>query len=134
MGKVANFLDIQATGGSSSIRNFWEPTRRAGASAKWILVESAARRLGVPRDSLKTEKSFVIHQASDTKIAYADLASDAALISPPSDAPLKNTADYKTIGQPTPRLDIPQKVTGEAIFALAQYGLCGGARSSCSRG
>ena len=118
VGKVANLLEIQATGGSTSIRNFWEPIRRAGATARWVLIEAAARRLGVDHGSLKTENSFVIHQASDTKISYADLASDAALINPPDDAPLKDPADFKIIGRATPRLDIPAKVTGEAQFGL----------------
>ena len=117
-GKIAQLMDVQATGGSTTIRQFYEPVRKAGAMARSILLEAAARRLAVPLNTLKTENGYVIHEDSGEKISYGSLVDDAALIAPSNNIALKDPADFKLIGKATPRLDIPEKVTGEAVFGM----------------
>jgi isoquinoline 1-oxidoreductase subunit beta len=68
----------QVTGGSTSVRGFYEPLRRAGAEARHQLLEAAAQRLEVSRDSLRTEAGVVIHEASGRRLAYGELTTAAA--------------------------------------------------------
>jgi isoquinoline 1-oxidoreductase beta subunit len=109
---------IQATGNSNSIRAFWMPLRKAGAGARAILVEAAARRWKVEPGTCRAENSEVIHAASGRKLAYAALIDDAGQIQPPKDPPLKAVADFKLIGKPLKRLDTPDKVNGKVIYGI----------------
>ena len=109
---------IQATGNSNSIRAFWMPLRKAGASTRAILVEAAARRWKVDAGTCRAENSEVIHAASGRKLAYAVLIDDASRIAPPKDPPLKAPADFKLIGKPLKRLDTPDKVNGKVIYGI----------------
>jgi len=109
---------IQATGNSNSIRAFWMPLRKAGAGARAMLVEAAARRWKVDANVCRAENGEVIHAASGRKLAYGDLVGDASQLVPPKDPPLKAPADFRTIGKPLKRLDTPDKVTGKAVFGI----------------
>ncbi len=109
---------IQVTGNSNSIRAFWTPLRKAGASARAILIEAAARRWKVDSGTCRAENSEVIHTASGRKLAYAALIDDAANIPPPKEPLLKSPADFKTIGKPLKRLDTPDKVNGKVIYGI----------------
>jgi isoquinoline 1-oxidoreductase beta subunit len=117
-GKIASLMSVQATGGSTSIRQFYEPLRQAGAMARSVLLEAAARRLAVPLNSVRTENGHVIHLESNTSIPYGDLVDDASLLKPNKNVTLKDPVDFKIIGKSKPRLDIPAKVTGQAVFGL----------------
>jgi isoquinoline 1-oxidoreductase beta subunit len=109
---------IQATGNSNSIRAFWMPLRKAGAGARAILIEAAARRWRVAPGTCRAENSEVIHAPSGRKLAYAALIDEAAQIAPPKDPPLKSPADFKIIGKPLKRLDTPDKVNGKVIYGI----------------
>jgi len=111
-------LGFQATGGSTSIRGFWMPMRRAGARARAMLVQAAASTWRVDPTSCSTANSEVIHAASGRKLSYGALVDRAAHASAPKDPPLKALKDFKLIGQPAPRLDSPGKVTGRALFGI----------------
>jgi isoquinoline 1-oxidoreductase subunit beta len=109
---------IQATGNSNSIRAFWMPLRKAGASARAMLVEAAARRWKVDAKACRAENGDVIHSASGRKLAYGDLVGDASQLVPPNDPPLKAPADFRTIGKAMKRLDASGKVNGNAVFGI----------------
>src|SRR6266850_7676461 len=109
---------IQMTGGSTSTASEWERFRKAGATARLMLISAAAKNWSVDAQSLKTENSFVIHAASGRRASFGSLAETAAGIQPPKDVPLKDPKDYKLIGKPTRRLDTPSKVNGSAQFGL----------------
>ena len=109
---------IQMTGGSTSTASEWERFRKAGATARIMLISAAAKNWNVDAQSLKTENSFVIHAASGRRASFGSLAETAAGIQPPKDVPLKDPKDYKLIGKPTRRLDTPSKVNGSAQFGL----------------
>jgi isoquinoline 1-oxidoreductase beta subunit len=109
---------IHVTGNSNSIRAFWMPLRQAGAGARAMLVEAAARRWNVDANACRTENGEVIHLASGRKLAYGDLLSDASRLVPPKEAPLKEPVNFRTIGKPLKRLDTPDKVNGKAIYGI----------------
>ncbi|MGL4965555.1 MAG: molybdopterin cofactor-binding domain-containing protein [Inquilinus sp.] len=111
-------LGDQITGGSVSMRGFWEPMRRAGAAARMMLVAAAAREWGVPAESCRAEGGAVIHAESGRRIAYGALAEKAARETVPETVELKPAAEFKLIGKPGPRVDTPDKVNGKARFGL----------------
>jgi len=108
----------QVTGGSVTIRGFWEPMRRAGAAARMMLVAAAAREWGVPAASCRAEAGEVIHAESGRRIAYGALAGKAAQETVPEQIALKPAAEFKLIGKKAPRIDTPAKVNGTAKFGL----------------
>jgi isoquinoline 1-oxidoreductase beta subunit len=109
---------IQMTGGSTSTASEWERFRKAGATGRLMLIAAAAQNWNVDPQSLRAEKSFVIHAASGRRASYGSLADAAAKLEPPKDVPLKDPKDYKIIGQATRRLDTPVKVNGSAQFGI----------------
>src|SRR3990170_8549507 len=70
----------QVTGGSGAIPHSWERLRKAGATARQMLVEAAAKRLNVPASTLTTDKSTVLHKESGRKLSYGELATEASAI------------------------------------------------------
>ncbi|HEX5887764.1 MAG TPA: xanthine dehydrogenase family protein molybdopterin-binding subunit [Pyrinomonadaceae bacterium] len=109
---------IQMTGGSTSTPSEWERFRKAGAAARIMLIAAAARQWNVDAQSLKAEKGFVVHVASNRRASFGSLAEAAATIEPPKDVPLKDPKDFKLIGKSTRRLDTPAKVDGSAQFGI----------------
>lgn len=114
--KVVSLIGVQVTGGSTSIRHWYEPYRLAGAAAKEMLIEAAARRWNVGAGECSATGGVVSHEASGRTAGYGELASEAAEIDPPGSPTLKNPEDFNLIGKPAARLDIPAKVNGSAEF------------------
>jgi isoquinoline 1-oxidoreductase beta subunit len=111
-------LGFQVTGGSTSVRAFWDPMRVAGARARAMLIEAAAAKWGVDPASCRTENGEVFHDASARKAAYGELVQAAAALRPPQNPPLKPAADFKLIGKSLKRLDTPDKVNGKAVYGM----------------
>jgi isoquinoline 1-oxidoreductase subunit beta len=109
---------FQATGGSSSIRNFGTKVRHAGAAARFMLVSAGAERMQVRRDECVAEMGQVIHKPTGRKVSYGAIASDAARMAAPSEPTLKPPSEFKILGKATPRQDVPLKVTGKAVYGL----------------
>ncbi len=108
----------QVTGGSSTIRGSYKKLLRLGASAREMLIETAAKKWGVSKSECYAENGSVIHRASGKKFHYGELVTEAAKLEPPKDVALKNPKDYKLIRKPLPRQDTPMKVNGKAVFGL----------------
>jgi isoquinoline 1-oxidoreductase subunit beta len=108
--------DNQMTGGSSTTHSEFDRYRRAGATARALLVQAAARRFGVKTTDCRTESGAVI--AGDRRARYGELAADAAALPVPKSVALKDPKDWKIIGKPTRRLDTPEKITGRATFGI----------------
>jgi isoquinoline 1-oxidoreductase beta subunit len=116
---IAEIMNLQITGGSSSVRYTGETAMRtAGAAARKMLLEAAAKRLSVPIDELTTELSHVNHNASGQSMTYGQLAADAALLEPPKNPILKDRSQFNIMGKAIPRNDIPAKVDGSAMFGI----------------
>ena len=111
-------LGFQVTGGSTSIRVFWMPMRKAGASARAMLVEAAAASWGVDPGTCRTSNSEVIHAPSGRRLGYGALVDRAARLTPPKNPTLKARKDFQLIGTPARRLDSPDKVNGRAMFGI----------------
>jgi isoquinoline 1-oxidoreductase beta subunit len=109
---------IQVTGNSNSIRSFWKPLRNAGASARAMLVQAAARQWQVEPKSCSASNGQVVHAESGRKLGYGELADAAGKETPPKDLPLKDPKDFTLIGKPLKRLDTPDKVNGKAIYGI----------------
>ncbi len=109
---------LQLTGGSQSVRSGYDKLRQAGAGARAVLVEAAARQWSVQGTSCRTENSRVIHPDGKTSLRYGELLAAAATITPPATPALKDPKSFRIIGKPIARLDTPSKVNGTAEFGL----------------
>jgi len=112
------FLGDQETGASSSVRAFYEPLRRAGATARAMLVAAAAQSWHVDPASCRATKGVVLHGPTGRKLSYGALASKAALLPVPTQVPLKDPKDWTLIGTPAKRLDARDKVNGKAQYGI----------------
>jgi isoquinoline 1-oxidoreductase subunit beta len=109
---------LQGTGGSTSVRAFMEPLRQAGAAARAMLVQAAAERWGVPVAECHASGGRVVHGPKGQIASYGELAAAAAALEPPAEPALKPKHQFRLIGHPVPRLDLPDKVRGTARFGV----------------
>ncbi len=108
----------QSTGTSLSIIQCWTPLRQAGATARLMLIQAAARRWGVPVATCHAENGAILHAISGRRLGYGALAAAAAALPMPAAPPLKAAKDFRLIGHATTRLDGPSKVDGSARFGI----------------
>jgi isoquinoline 1-oxidoreductase subunit beta len=108
----------QSTGGSLSIIQCWTPLRQAGATARVMLLQAAARHWQVSVDSCQAQLGEVIHAATGRRLSYAALSSAAAALPVPPAPPLKEPKDFRLIGRAMPRRDTASKVNGSAVFGI----------------
>lgn len=112
----------QFAGGSRSIPQNYEPLRRAGAVARTMLIEAAARDWAVPADECYASDGSVHHRPTGRSQSYGELASKAALLPVPDEktVKLKDPADFKLLGKRVGGVDNHAIVTGQALFGLDQ--------------
>ena len=108
------------TGGSSSTMETYTPLRRAGATVRKLMITAAAEKWKVPRTQCVAKKGVVLHRGSSRKATYGELVEAATKLPlpDPDSVPLKDASQFKLIGHPFPRVDIPAKVNGSAQFGL----------------
>lgn len=106
------------TGGSSSVRNAWNPLRKAGATARVMLIGAAAETWGVSASECRAEKGAVVYESSGRSARYGELVAAAAEQPVPEDPPLKDPADFRYIGTAMTMLDTPDRVTGQATYGI----------------
>jgi isoquinoline 1-oxidoreductase beta subunit len=116
VGKVARELGLVITGGSSSVKDAWQPMREAGAAARAMLVAAAAKQWNARVQDCRTEDGQVVH-ADGRRLAYGALAVAAATAAP-GEIRLKDPKEFKLIGRAQPRRDTPPKVNGGAVFGI----------------
>lgn len=122
MARLARWLAPQlagngqlVTGGSTSVRDAWEPLRMAGAAARYALVAAASRQLDIPIEDLIVSAGHVVTH-DGKRLSFGELADAAGDVPLPPNLRLKAPVDYQFLGKPLPRLDIPDKVDGSAKF------------------
>ncbi len=108
----------QLTGGSTSIRSRWQSLRTVGAAARDMLIQAAAAQWQVKPEDCQALNSQVSHRSSGKTLSYGQLSVAAAKLSPPTNPQLKANSEFKLIGKPIKRLDLPAKVDGSAIFGI----------------
>jgi isoquinoline 1-oxidoreductase subunit beta len=109
---------IQGTGGSTAIANSYEQMRRAGATARAMLVAAAAQSWGVPEAEVTVVKGVISHDGSGRQARFAELADQAAKLTPPQDVKLKDPSKFTLIGGTVPKLDTQAKSDGSAIYTI----------------
>jgi len=109
---------MQGTGGSTAMANSWEQLRRAGATARAVLVAAAARDWGVPASEITVDRGVVSHAPSGRRATFGDLVPRAKGLVPPAQVALKDPKDFKLVGKKLPRLDGKAKTDGSAQFTL----------------
>lgn len=107
-----------STGGSQGIRGSHDYVRKAGASARAMLVAAAAAQWKVPAAECAAKKGVVTHAATGRTLRYGRLAAAAARLAPPAEVKLRDPKDWKIAGKPVHRLDIPDKVRGKPVFGV----------------
>ena len=108
----------QVAGGSGAIRSSWKSFRKAGATARTMLIEAAAATWNVPTNECSTEKGFVIHKPSGKKLGYGKLAEKASQLAVPTDVTLKDPKEFKLIGTRIHNVDNKKIVTGKMDFGI----------------
>ena len=108
----------QNTGGSNSVKGFWNLLQETGAAAREMLVTAAAQRWNVPLEECDTKLGNVIHKNTNKKLSYGKLAVAASKIEVPSSPSKKSKEKYSLVGKSIQRIDVPEKVTGAAKFGI----------------
>jgi isoquinoline 1-oxidoreductase beta subunit len=115
------FGGMMYTAGSNAVTSYYTPLRILGAQVRRVLLDNAARKLGVPVEELTTEPSVVVHAKSSRRLSYGDIAAFAVV---PAKAPeikpeqLKKSADFRLIGKDVMRVELPRKVNGTATYGI----------------
>ena len=113
-------FERQVAGGSQSTPHSWKRLRQAGATARRMLMEAAAKRWSVDVSTLTTDKGVVRH-ASGKQATYGELAAEAAKLTPPTDVPLKDRKDFKIIGTSVKGVDNHAIITGKPLYGMDFY-------------
>lgn len=113
---VNTAIGAQITGGSTSVREGWEPLRKAGATAREMLIAAAAAKWGANPADCKAENGVVTH--GPHRATYGSLIAAATKLKPPANVTLKDSASFTVIGKPLPRLDGSDKARGKATYGL----------------
>jgi len=114
----SSLLGAQITVGSASMRGFYEPLRKAGAAGKAMLVKAAAETWKVPESECKAVLGTVKHEKSKRSLTYGQLCEKASKLELPQNPPLKKEDEFRYMGKPMPRVDVPEKVRGKAVYGL----------------
>jgi isoquinoline 1-oxidoreductase beta subunit len=113
------FGPLQGVFGSRSIRSSWEPLRKAGATAREMLIEAAAKKWGIDKSQCRADNGMVINTAAnDTRLSYGSLAEAASKFPVPANVALKSHQQFRLIGTSPKRLDTPDKVDGRTQFGI----------------
>jgi isoquinoline 1-oxidoreductase subunit beta len=107
-----------STGASRSISTSQDYLRRAGATARDMLIAAAAKRWNVPAAECSARNSTIMHRPSGRSVSFGAVAADAATIEPPRDVQLKPPAEWTLLGTPQKRLDVRDKITGHPVYAI----------------
>lgn len=114
-------FERQVTGGSGAVPHSWERLRKAGATARHMLIDAASKRWNVPVTSITTDKSTVIHAETNRKLTYGELANEASKAPVPAEVKLKDKKDFKLIGTVVRNVDNADMVTGKPLYGIDFY-------------
>ncbi|MCU0339125.1 MAG: molybdopterin-dependent oxidoreductase [Spirosomaceae bacterium] len=108
----------QQSGGSSTVRGLWTSLRKAGAAAKEMMIEVAAKRWNALPADCYAENGRIKLRNSDKSFGFGELVDDASKLTVPKNPKLKDPKDFKIIGKYNKRLDVPERVTGKAVYGI----------------
>ncbi len=108
----------QSVGGSYSVRGSYKEMRNVGAAAREMLVKTASDNWGVPAEECYADQGKIFHRPSGKSFTYGELAEKASALPVPKEPKLKDPKDFKLLGKPTMRPDVPLKSSGRAKFGI----------------
>ena len=111
----------QTTVASQAVPGYWDKVRLVGAQARRVLMQAAAEKWGVPLAEVTTGPSVVIHEKSNRRMSYGEVAAFATVpdeLPKLGEADFKKPSQYRIIGRDTARLDIPDKVAGKTVYGM----------------
>src|SRR3954468_3508970 len=109
---------MQGTGGSTAVANSYEQMRKAGATARAMLVAAAADSWKVPASQIAVKQGVLRHAGSGRQSTFGELAEAAGRQTPPKDVKLKDPKNFTLIGKRLTRLDAAAKSSGQAMFTI----------------
>ena len=115
---VAPTAQSYITGGSFGVRANFQKMRIAGAQAREVLLTAAAASWGVDRSACSVTDGVITNSVTGTTVTYAQMAKAAAALTPPGSPTLTSTSAFRMVGRTVPRLDLPSKVDGSAVFGI----------------
>ncbi|MFH1628656.1 MAG: xanthine dehydrogenase family protein molybdopterin-binding subunit [Pseudomonadota bacterium] len=115
---INSILHLQLTVASASVRGFYEPLRKAGAAGRSMLTKAAALTWNVPENECVAFNGTVKHKKSGRSLTYGQLCLKAAKLPVPENPLLKKESQFRYIGKAMSRVDIPEKVSGKAVYGL----------------
>lgn len=112
--------NVMYTAGSLAVTGYFTMMRQFGAQVRWVLVDNAARRLGVPAAELSTQPGRVLHLASGRSLSYGEIAAFAEVPAKAPEIALEplDKARFRLIGKDVGRVDVPGKVRGAPVFSI----------------
>jgi isoquinoline 1-oxidoreductase beta subunit len=113
-----NVYQSMSTGGSRSVRGSQDYLRKAGAVARELLIAAAARRWRVPAGECRAANSVITHVPSGRTFSFGAVAAAAAALEPPESVALKDPKEWRLLGTPVARLDLPDKIAGKPVFGV----------------
>ncbi len=111
-------MGAQFAGGSTAVKTNWETLRKAGATAREMLVQAAAGQWGVAPGDCRAAEGKVVNLLNKESLTYAQLADAASKLEVPKDVPLKDPKDFRIIGTEQRNVDSRQIATGQPVFGL----------------
>jgi len=111
-------FERQLTGGSGAMPHSWERLRKAGATAKLVLVAAAAQTWKVPATEITVSKGTISHEGSGKKGHFGEFAAIAATLTAPEEVTLKDKKDFTIIGTPVKNVDAKSMYTGQSMYGL----------------
>ena len=115
------FFGMMVTAASTAVMAYYKNMRLYGAQARRVLLDAAATHLNVPVTELATEPSVVVHAKTGQRLTYGEIAGFAKLpetLPTVSEKDLKDPVKFRLIGHEIPRVDIPIKTDGSAIYSI----------------
>jgi isoquinoline 1-oxidoreductase subunit beta len=109
---------VQATGGSTTVKAWFMPLRRAGATARALLLQAAGATWGVDPATLTTERGVISHKPSGRTLRYGQVAARASTLTPPAEVKLKDPGSFRLIGTPAKRIDTADKAIGKTVYGI----------------
>ncbi|MEA5427899.1 xanthine dehydrogenase family protein molybdopterin-binding subunit [Arcicella lustrica] len=117
-GGEKKFGDAQFAGGSFSVRSSYFDMRKAGASAREMLISAASQQWNVPVSECYAKQGKVFHKPSGKSLSYGELVETASKLEVPKNPTLKDAKDFNILGKSIKRQDVPLKVSGKAVFGI----------------
>lgn len=111
-------FERQVAGGSRSTPHSWKRLREAGATAKYMLVQAAARTWNVPVGELTTANGKILHKASGKSEHYGKFVTEAKNVEVPTEIKLKDPSQFHTIGRFIKAVDNNEVFTGKSIYGM----------------